>query len=801
MKKEINLQKIFELAFKNHEKKNFYEAKNYYNQILEIEPNHFQSLALLGALFLQIKEFDLAKPLLEKVVQIDPNNLDANNNLGIIFKELGESKKAIKFYEKAIEINPNYIHAKINLGIAHQDLGDFKKAVSSYEKAIEINPNYAETHNNLGALFQDLGDFKKAVSSYEKAIEINPNYAETHNNLAFVQKKIGEYPKAIKSYQKAIEINPNNLDANKNLGEIFKELREYPKAIKFYEKAIEINPNNLDANNNLGEIFKELREYPKAINYFGKVIKLEINDTKAISNLYDIFSVFYFATMTEADHAVIKESLLHLFRKNNINHVSICKNAIATLPVPKNNEVQKILNSKYSILDNKTIQSLLKEELLLLVLKKTLIVDSSLEKILTKLREKILFLLNDSNKNILNNYFDFITALSEQSLLNEYIHFQSKGEIENINKLKNKIENSEEINEIEIALLGCYIPLKTSKIILNKLFKYKSKNILFNNLITTHIKEPLKEAELRSSIKSLGNISDTVSIKVKNQYEENPYPRWKYTNKSFHLNFLTWLNVEIKPNKVSENYKFDKPDVLIAGCGTGRHTIASERYLNSNILGIDLSLTSLVYAKRKILELGFKNIEFLHADILQLKELNKKFDVIESVGTLHHMRDPLEGLKVLTDILKPGGFLKLGLYSEIGRIHIARARELIKKENFKSTIEDIRVCRQVIFNKEEKDQLFKYITFSRDFYSTSTVRDLLFHVQEHRFKIPEISKILKNLDLEFLGFVLLDPAVNTEYSRIFPEDKKNISLDNWNQFEIKNPATFAGMYQFWVRKK
>ena len=767
MKKEFNLQKIFELAYKNHEKENFHEAKDYYNQILEIEPNHFQSLALLGALFLQIKEFDLAKPLLEKVVQIDPNNLDANNNLGIIFKELGEPKKAIKFYEKVIEINPNYIHAKINLGIVHQDLGDFKKAVSCYEKAIEINPNHAETHNNLGALFQDLGDFKKAVSCYEKAIEINPNHAETHNNLAFVQKKIGEYPKAIKSY----------------------------------EKVIEINPNNLDANNNLGEIFKELREYLKAINYFGKVIKLEINDTKAISNLYDIFSIFYLTTMTEADHAVVKESLLHLFRKNNINHISICKNAIATLSVPKNNEVQKLFNSKYSILDNKIIQSLLKEELLLLILQKTLIVDSALEKILTKLREKILFLLNDSNKDILNNYFDFIAALSEQSLLNEYIHFQSKNEIENIKKLKNKIENSEKINEIEIALLGCYIPLKTSKIILNKLFKYKSKNILFNNLITTHIKEPLKEAEIRSSIKSLGDISDAVSIKVKNQYEENPYPRWKYTNKSFHLNFLTWLNLEIKPNTVLENYKFDKPDVLIAGCGTGRHTIASERYLNSNILGIDLSLTSLVYAKRKILELGFKNIEFLHADILELKELNKKFDVIESVGTLHHMRDPLEGLKVLTDILKPGGFLKLGLYSEIGRIHIARARELIKKENFKSTIEDIRICRQVIFNKEEKDQLLKHVTFSRDFYSTSAVRDLLFHVQEHRFKIPEISKILKNLDLEFLGFVLLNPAVNTEYSRTFPEDKKNISLDNWNQFEIKNPATFAGMYQFWVRKK
>ena len=51
----------------------------------------------------------------------------------------------------------------------------------------------------------------------------------------------------------------------------------------------------------------------------------------------------------------------------------------------------------------------------------------------------------------------------------------------------------------------------------------------------------------------------------------------------------------------------------------------AERYLNANILGVDLSLTSLAYAKRKTEESGLKNIEFLHADILQLNNLNNSF--------------------------------------------------------------------------------------------------------------------------------------------------------------------------------
>ena len=119
------------------------------------------------------------------------------------------------------------------------------------------------------------------------------------------------------------------------------------------------------------------------------------------------------------------------------------------------------------------------------------------------------------------------------------------------------------------------------------------------------------------------------------------------------------------PN-VEFEYWSNNPNVLVAGCGTGQHiAIIADKYLNSKILGIDLSLASLAYAKRKVEELGHKNVEFLHADILQLKNLKRKFNIIECVGTLHHMKDPLEGLKILQNLLEPHGFLKLGLYSKI----------------------------------------------------------------------------------------------------------------------------------------
>ena len=289
-----------------------------------------------------------------------------------------------------------------------------------------------------------------------------------------------------------------------------------------------------------------------------------------------------------------------------------------------------------------------------------------------------------------------------------------------------------------------------------------------------------------------------MSGKVRGQYEKHPYPRWRYTYSNSATNFLTIMNNQIKPNKIKINHRFNNPNVLIAGCGTGNHICQAANYLNANILGVDLSLSSLAYAKRKVKELGLKNIDFLHADILQLKDLKKKFDVIECVGVLHHMHDPLQGLKILVDLLEPNGLLLIGLYSEKARQDVIKAKDFAKKNKFENSFSGIRSFREAIF-KEKNDLELKRLTTGRDFYSISSVKDLVFHAQEYRFTLPEIFKMLKNLNLEFLGFC--DSKVKNKYSKLFRNDKKNTSFSNWNEFETLEPLAFFKMYTFWVRKK
>ena len=77
----------------------------------------------------------------------------------------------------------------------------------------------------------------------------------------------------------------------------------------------------------------------------------------------------------------------------------------------------------------------------------------------------------------------------------------------------------------------------------------------------------------------------------------------------------------------------------------------------------------------KLLRLGLTNLEYLQADILKLDHLEQEFDIIESVGVLHHMDEPMAGWRVLVDLLKPGGLMKIGLYSELARQPYCRELE------------------------------------------------------------------------------------------------------------------------------
>ena len=152
-------------------------------------------------------------------------------------------------------------------------------------------------------------------------------------------------------------------------------------------------------------------------------------------------------------------------------------------------------------------------------------------------------------------------------------------------------------------------------------------------------------------------------------------------------------------------------------------------------------------------------------------------------------------------LLRPGGLMKIGLYSETARRSIVAAREMIAEKGYSASAEDIRRCRRdIIAMAEGGNQIMAEICSSKDFFSLSDCRDMLFHVQEHRFTLPQIEAALEMFKLKFLGFEFRDQEVLSKLRKSHPDKSELSMLPLWRQFEFDNPKTFLGMYQFWCRK-
>ena len=146
--------------------------------------------------------------------------------------------------------------------------------------------------------------------------------------------------------------------------------------------------------------------------------------------------------------------------------------------------------------------------------------------------------------------------------------------------------------------------------------------------------------------------------------------------------------------------------------------------------------------------------------------------------------------------MKPGGLKRIGLYSELGRQDIVKIREEINQSGIGSSDHSIRIFRSNIIDSNEDHH--QRITKTDDFYSLSELRDLLFHVQEHRFTLPQIQGCLSKLGLKFCGFDTKKTVESFKLTNAGRDDPYD--LDRWNIYEEANPNIFAEMYQFWCQK-
>ncbi len=681
--------------------------------------------------------------------------------------------------------------------LKHQQAGHFSRAEQTYRKILKNEPENLDAMFRLASLALQFRQFEAATELMHQCITLDPQFAQAHYGLGRALLASGKADLAVPPLIRSAELSPDASDVQLALGQARLGCGDLVGAIDAFEKACEMKPDAVAGRFDLGRALRSARRFDEAAHVFWEAAILAPEQLSLWEELAACFP---------AENIVGQAAGLagYCDGLQSLDSFDFAALSTAVANWAERNSLAQSIKKLLDQTSGNTGDIPVEMTLLTGMLSDAPVADLEVEEIMVALRAALLQrAAKESTAGIDAGSMAMACALAIQCFLNEYLYDESAAETKLLQPLLKKADKQPgDLKPLEIAVLGAYRPLLECAIGLSDIqLGEGTMDASMASLLRVQIAEPLREREIMAQLPRLTDIDDAVSTRVREQYEENPYPRW--SNRDFGYpatveRVLTGLFPYLGQRDIAWPAG---PRILIAGCGSGRHPIATaSRFENSSLLAIDLSLPSLAFAFRRAAEYGLYSIYFAQADILKLGEFDKRFEIIEAVGVLHHLENPEQGLAILKGLLVPGGFMRLAFYSELGRRGVVAARALAEELEFEPDKEGIRACRKALIELDA-DHPAKAVLSSPDFFTVSGMRDFVFHTQEHRFTLPQLARLLDNYELEFLGFELGDHAVIANYRDSYPDDAKSISLNNWHEFEQANPDTFENMYQFWVRKK
>ena len=672
----------------------------------------------------------------------------------------GAIDDAKRIYDSILEAEPTNADALHLLGVAGLQTGNTDQAIDLIGRAIEIDETDAHFHNNLGEAYRTRRDFQKALASYRAARVLDPGFAQAINNEGAALMALGQVSEAAQCFRESISADESYLQAYLNLGTALQAAGDATGALAALAAARALAPTDL--------------------------------------TLLQSYAIVAARVPVEALDAACEPHIVAAISNSGVNAQRLVRPALRLLAASP--ALSALADAPHAAIQSGEHDRALENPILLALLERTIVANTTAEQLLTRLRLVCLYDISGAEGGLAGRLPTFASALAAQCFLTNYAYADTIGENDRLNDLVRKVRHA--VNDggsdspdlvAPLCVIAMYRPLgeifPASVDLSARIAPY-----LFELQVAAFAKETALDAAIPSLAQSINGDAEP----GQQRHGEAPYPRWVSNDRRIPVPLANVLGA-LFPQHAMPAFASQPVRTLVAGCGTGKYAIdVAQQYLASELIAIDKRRASLRYAARMASQIGIANIAFAQADILVLHDWPERFQVVESADALRQLDDPGRGLEVLAGKLDPGGFMKIVLYSRLGRRAVTDARAMIASGPSLAQVARLREARQAIIELPRDDPR-RSVTDYPEFYSLSGCRDLLYAAPERTFSIPEIASMLSTADLEFLGFQFSDPAVPTRYAQTYPANAQN-DLDQWHKFEQSNPDTFAGMYQLWCQK-
>ncbi len=275
-----------------------------------------------------------------------------------------------------------------------------------------------------------------------------------------------------------------------------------------------------------------------------------------------------------------------------------------------------------------------------------------------------------------------------------------------------------------------------------------------------------------------------MSTKVREHYEKHPYPSYPLIASvrrydTCHLNLESlWgrFNGKLPDQKIKK--------ILIAGCGSFAPYPFAVANPDAEITALDISNKSLNRAKAHCLLHGHFSVRFCRGDLIDATVCNSTFDMLDAFGILHHLEEPLAGLKALAERTAENGIVRVMVYSRYAR----RDEESIRRALKLLGVESVKKVRDMIARSGAGSRLRSYAGSTCETRFSSGIADALLHPCVKSFRIDELMDIVSASGLTPLSFAhegALD-SIEQEVKRIREMERKHLSPGNFILYLGKN---------------
>ena len=235
----------YSLAYLYYDTQKYDKAKKEIDAILDIYPEHNQSIVLNALIHAQDKDLLGAKKILEdNVIMQNNEDIFARISLAKIYKELNMYDKAEKLFEKIIAEKPENLNYLDCLAEIYIDEKNYDKAIDITNKILEINPNYISGYI-IGAKASYLKeDYEQTKQYAQNVLSLDINCSEGYYYLALSREKTNDTEEAIECMKRAILYDLNNPKYYAKMSDFYKEQKDYKTALEYISEAESLDDTN-----------------------------------------------------------------------------------------------------------------------------------------------------------------------------------------------------------------------------------------------------------------------------------------------------------------------------------------------------------------------------------------------------------------------------------------------------------------------------------------------------------------------------------------------------------------------------